>query len=115
MEKTFKLNIGDVTVEEIRNVKLDWPRWLGDFHPTSEFQSVAEIFSKMVGLKGEKREEQLMRLLKMGVAIVDLDGSSPFRRTGEANLPVEIATISFQNSRISFRMLVRSPGVIPSR
>ena len=66
--------------------------------------------------QGEQREEQLMRLFKMGVTIVDSDdGSIAVRRTGEANLPVEIATISIQNSRISFRRLVRSPGVIPSR
>jgi hypothetical protein len=113
MEKTFKLNIGGATVGEIRNVKLDWPHWLGDFHPTSEFQSVAEIFSKMRESQGEQREEHLMRLFKMGIAIVDSDGSIIFKRTGEADLAGEIGIILIDKAGISFRIF--GPGAIPKK
>ena len=113
MEKTFKLNIGGVTVGVIQNVKLDWPHFLGDFHPNSEFQSVAEIFSKMVGLHDEKREEQLMRVFKMGVEIVNPDGSIMFKRTGETDLLGEIGTISIDKAGISFGLL--GLGAMPKK
>jgi hypothetical protein len=105
LEKIFKLNIGGVTVGVIQNIKLDWPHFLGDFHPNSEFQSVAEMFSKIVEARGEQREEQLMRLFKMGITIVDSDGSTMFKRTGETDLLGEIGTISIQDFRIGFRLL----------
>jgi hypothetical protein len=76
----------------IENLKLDWPRFLGDFRPNSEFQSVAEIFSKMAEVRGEQCEEQLIRLLKIGVAILYSDGSIAIKRTGAADLLGEIGT-----------------------
>jgi hypothetical protein len=113
LEKPFKLNIGGVTVGVIENLKFDWPRFLGDFHPNSEFQSVAEIFSKMNESQGEQRKEQLMRVFKMGIAIVDSDGSIVVGRTGEADLLGEIVTISIDKGGISFRIL--GPGAIPRK